>query len=969
MMKGFLVTITAVACMVALAAFVIVSDGSDADSVETPVITIFSPESESYASMAYRGDALPDAMSATRYTKNADDYWYNTDYGSSYNGSYLTYGELVPQMSVEEIRADLESRFGAGYLVVQVSFKVNEACNVSYKIYKGGVAYVPTQMSMSMTVNDMDCHSVRYVKQFQVGTDFVPGSNLGTYTLDVKCDGEPVGTDSENYNGGAIHVTGYVKDLSGRGISDAVVYYTRSDSVISTAITNQAGLYTIPAVRGETIKVTSVTKSDFNFSFAPHNTGDLDGDYVVPDIFSQERTVLVNVTDRSGTYPLGDVIIFAEWYMENQNPVTGKYELTKKATDIITSHTGADGNAYIICKDPSPSEAQRYALFVYAQSSDYTFDLDEDFISPSEDPFNFKRRAEPGSQLVCRGDDFADLANPLATVALRCEDSCIEVTVRGALDAYSYGGAPLRDIRVTAEWYYQVERSTGYEYSTNHQSEFGISVEGKAFPVTTMTGEDGRTIIAYIIPQWTPVGIAPEKLKAYLYVHYTGTNALYAFDVMSEVPPGGSSSFPDIVAPHKGSVALDSTAVADTEIRSSDVAYTVSGTIAGTFPSEITLSYSIYQNVESLYTRNATVDTSVSPATFRYTVKAGMYSKITVLPVEGYSFSPSNMTVATMTGDANVSITASEVTPVPYARSVPEVIKTYTVEGLSEGDYIQLTVTVAGTTVLIQRTSTGTTLVFPVYGHPENKVSSASITGSAGLFIPALEGDTITVARIVKLSIVTFADGSSSIPTTSNVTPSATIRATYDGGSSEVKTSATGTAVFDVPEGYPIVYKFIGDGEQYSVTGTLVADGPFAGRVAINLHGLVDVDTEVVITLTEQRVAYSSLFNTSPAEATVLSTETMSRVVGKTVKFTAPEISGFEFSGWYLGNTCVSENRDMEMMITEDHDGKKLSAVYGALPEEIPEEGIEPTTLMIGLVAIMIAIICFAYVVLQNKRY
>lgn len=946
----------------------VLADGSDADPVETPTITFYTPESESYSDMAYREDALPDNVSATRYVRNADGFWYNIDYGITTNGSFLTYGNLVPKMSVQEIRSDLVARYGADFLVIQVSFKINQACNVSYNIVKDDVAYVPTSMSASLTVNGIDCHSLRYVMQYEVGTDFVPGTEIGTYTLSVKCDGTSVGTDSVTYSGSMVSVTGHVKDRSGRGIRDAVVYYTRSDDESSVAITDSNGLYTIPAYRGETIKVTSVSRSDYNFSFTPLNSGDLTGDYEFTDIVSMERTVAVHVTDRSGTYSLEDVDILAQWYMENQDPVTGKYVLTKKDTDILTSHTDSEGNVIIICRDPLPMEATRYALFVYAQSPQYTFDLDGDFTTPSDDPFNFKCRSEPGSALVCNGDDFADLSNPLTPIHLSCEDACIEVTVRGNVDAHSIGGAPIRDIRVAAEWYYQVERPTGYEYSTNPQDEFDVSVNGTAFPITSMTDENGKIVIAYVLPQWTPSGIAPEKLKAYLYIHYTGTNPLYAFDVMSTVPPGGTASFPDIVAEHAGSVALDSIAVADTEFRSSDVAYLVSGTITGTVPDKVVLSYSIYQNVGSLYNSTATVDTSVSPATFKYSVKAGMFSKITVAPVEGYSFTPSPTTVATMVNNTSVNIDCSVVPPTAYARTVPELLETYTVNGLSAGDVIKFTVNVGGNTIVMQKRSAGASLDFPVYGHPGNRVTSLSISGDSGLFVPVFTGNTVTVAKMVTVEMVTFADGTGG-PTIANVTPSATVIATYDGGSKEVKTSANGTASFEAPLGYPITYVYVSGSERYAVESSVVAEGPFAGRVAINLHGIVDVDTDVVITLTEQRVAYSSLFNNSPAETTVLSSETMERVVGKTVKFTAPEISGFEFSGWYLGNTCVSEKAEMEMTIDEDLDGKKLSAVYAALPEKIPEEGIEPTTLMIGLVAIMIAIMCFAYVILQNKRY
>ena len=103
-MKNFhYATIAAIICLVAVFAFLFATaDDSDAASVDSQRLTLFTPDTDNYSSLAYRGDALPDGMNPARYTRTADGYWYNIDTGSNANGSFLTYGDLVPVLSVTE---------------------------------------------------------------------------------------------------------------------------------------------------------------------------------------------------------------------------------------------------------------------------------------------------------------------------------------------------------------------------------------------------------------------------------------------------------------------------------------------------------------------------------------------------------------------------------------------------------------------------------------------------------------------------------------------------------------------------------------------------------------------------------------------------------------------------------------------------------------------------------------------------
>jgi hypothetical protein len=389
--------------------------------------------------------------------------------------------------------------------------------------------------------------------------------------------------------------------------------------------------------------------------------------------------------------------------------------------------------------------------------------------------------------------------------------------------------------------------------------------------------------------------------------------------------------------------------VAATEILSDDVAFTVSGTISGTLPpsaSDVVIAYSLYKNVDSLYSGNATLDMSSSPATFSYTVKKGLFSRIDLAVITGYMFAEPSRTMPTATGDQAFSTECSAVSYTPVARAAPVLLETYTVNGLTAG----------------------TSLSFPLNGVAGAKIVSVSVSGS-GLYVPAFTGTTVTVAAMVPLTVVCFSEDGATEPTTENVVKEASVRAIVDGKAYTATTSSAGTATLSVPSGYPVEYKFVSGTQEYTVSATAMASGPFAGMNAINLTEIVAPDVATIIHLIERHVSYSSLYNTSPAQATVLSSQTTERETGTAVKYTAPNLDGFKFSGWFLGAECLSESATVTIDIEESLDGQTLSAVYSPVPATVPDKGVDPMVLMIGLVAIMIAIMCFAYVLLNNRGY
>ena len=98
---------------------------------------------------------------------------------------------------------------------------------------------------------------------------------------------------------------------------------------------------------------------------------------------------------------------------------------------------------------------------------------------------------------------------------------------------------------------------------------------------------------------------------------------------------------------------------------------------------------------------------------------------------------------------------------------------------------------------------------------------------------------------------------------------------------------------------------------------------------------------------------------------------TVTLTVGETAEYTAPEVEGFMFGGWFINGISVSSARDLNvcvLRVTEDMDGSTLLASYAAEDPEPPKENLGPT-IAIGILAFTIAAIALVFVMLTVKRY
>ena len=307
--------------------------------------------------------------------------------------------------------------------------------------------------------------------------------------------------------------------------------------------------------------------------------------------------------------------------------------------------------------------------------------------------------------------------------------------------------------------------------------------------------------------------------------------------------------------------------------------------------------------------------------------------------------------------------------PILIDRTEPVVLETYTISNTTEGDIFTFKCRVAGTDeIILKRASAGTTTI-DVTGWNGNVVGSPTLT-AADIYIKWTGSNTISVAGLVQKEIVTYYNATENEPSIGNIVGGQTIQVYCDGTQyTTVLTDANGKATVTVPDIVDITYR-LGD---LAVTSAPVTTGAYQGTEGLNLKDVIPSPGSKFATITVRHVATSSLQNESePTNVDIIiDPYDMTLSVGETRDFTAPEVEGFDFSGWYINGQMVSNSKNLylcNLVVTDDMDGSTLIASYASVTPEPPKEKFG-TTIAIGILAVTIALIAMIYVILQIRRY
>ena len=963
------------------------SEGSP--SIGNLSISAYDQDSTDYSLLPYMSSELPTQLNAAEWVfDDSTRLWYNVSSMSMNYGKTLKYG-MISDISVAEIRSDIISFFSptftSSFTIIQVEYTIGSSCNVSLDIEKDGTL-VKSVMS-PMTMDRGGYHVVSSIQQsvlFSVANSANADINIadtkGEYTVTAKCNGVAVDSESVVYGGTSHSLAGKVVDAKNDPIKGAEVKYViySDDSTVASIVASGSkftaadGTYTIFAKLGEVVEITEVVCVGLTFPDQTFSYGTVMGDVSPGHTFiSKEHMVFVSVKDSSNRVA-PNVPIKAAWYT-SEDDGTGKYIISSSVNGIycnsatVDVRTDSTGSAYIaVDASQMPSGA---VLYVCSDICNYTFTTDSR-VSVGSNKLNdlpaYGSLSEKGNVYV-NTTTYDD-------VSIVADDYSVEVTVAGAKDGSLNGGAVLQDVSVEADWYYQMDSpSTGFCIRDNDSplepGSFNALIRGTAWLPDVFTNVQGKVIVCYTVPSWSSAGTE----NAFLYIRAVGgasssPSALYAFD--SVVPADGPKNIATLDSESDAAVAFAYDSVPGTaNVSSDDVSYTIDGTVTGVVPESITVYC-----LSGTAGRFVVAESDGIDIEFSFTVKAGTSNVIEINAVDGYVFSNIRQSMPTATGDQTFTSVASLDASV-LDRAVPAPVSKYKVDGVSAGDLVDLKFTVGGTACSITVVATSATVEVSVLGWPGNTIEGMVVTGT-GLYIGDIVYDSVNgefvaqAAPVVERKYVTYYDRTTDQPTIENVVGMQTIQVLCDGS---VYTSAVsdqkGVMVVSVPDVATLSYMF----GNLSVTASQIAGGAYDGYYAINLKEVIDPVGPKQVNVTVRYIATSSLQNTElPTNVDILNGPMdMVLDVGTTQTFEAPDVEGFNFSGWYLNGESVSDSRNVflcSFSVTDDLEGAVVTASYSAETPEPPKEDIG-TIIAIGMVSVTIALIALIYVILQIRRY
>ena len=950
------------------------SSAADPSYIRAVSIKVFDQDTSDYSDLAYLSDKLPVQFNAAEWVKDAGGLWYNINDRSSDCGKVLRYG-AVTNITNEEIRSDVANFSPAftasSFVLVEIGCEISGDCNLALEIKKDGTS-VRTDVRQASTVVsgsyiDTPIQGLYLYSVATSGADINLADFAGLYSVAMKCNGIAAGNATTDYKGTVYTLGGCVKDKRGSEIAGANVSYqiTDTEGIImgeGVLVTGADGKYAIRSVAGTIVNITSVEAEGFSFPVSTYSYGTVTGDVLPGKTFnSNESYIKVVVKDRSGL-PASGVEIDATWYTQSINP-DSSYRIDASDEGLMVPfRTDSDGTAIITISKIIPGAR----LLVKGMTGSYTFnDVDPIYATPSTpNPLP--------SFLSGSGNAYANLTT-YYNVSILADDYSVVVTTAGNINPATLGGgAELQGVHLSVLWYYQCNaEGGGYDIMDKDQAMlytrgFNSLSPGKAWFMDPYSSADGTVVLHYTMPSWTMASPSIGE-EAYLYVYADGaspTSASSEYTYTNAQPTSGATSITDFADMYDTCAALVSTSVNPVTLRADEVSYTIYGSVTGDLPDSITVTCTTPTNIGTI----KTVSPELGVLEFAFTVKADSSCWIEIDDVVGYTFTNQKQKMRSADDDLYFT-TAASATPTLIERTEPVVLETFTISNSSEGDIFTFRCRVAGTDMVVMERATGTTTTIEVKGWNGNIVS-APVLSADNMYISWTGENTIYVAELVQKEIVSYYNPSANEPTIDNIVGGQTIQVMCEGAAyTTVLTDANGKAMITVPDIADITYR-LGD---LAVTSAPVTSGAYQGTEGLNLKDVIPSPASKLVTVTVRYIATSSLQNESqPTNVDILTGPTdMILTVGESRDFTAPEVEGFDFAGWFINGEKVSNSKNLyicNLSVTEDMDGSTLVASYASVTPEPPKEKFG-TTIAIGILAVTIAIIAMIYVILQIRRY
>ncbi|MDY4580619.1 MAG: hypothetical protein SPC89_04170 [Candidatus Methanarcanum hacksteinii] len=914
-----------------------------------------------YADLIYCSNdthELPKTVNATQYVEMKGGVWMNVDEKSADYGKFLTYGKTG--MTTEQILA--QSVEGGGWLpLIQVSATYNSAFNWNVSVTKDGGTSYGESGDIKLQKEGYDGTKYSFpatqvvstikISQNAAGNSAYMGLDdiVGKYVVDVKVNG--VSEKKETLTiGDYVEISGTLSPAEGTyAIAGATIKYT-VDGKEETAVSKETGAYDFKVLKGSVVVFKSITYPGDVFTFKGlESLGTVTFDKTL-NIGAEQSVTTVTVNDNSSTVPIKDAKLTLSWYYEKSNNGSKYYvESASDGVAKICGNSGVDGKISIAYVEPTDKKDYRAVLVGSASlaSGDYyTFDTKDVVTDTSGEGVQISTQitSKNGTKIIENGATF------------NAKESTLTVTVKEA-----GGNNPVVGATVTASFY--------EEKIVSGKADVKV-LDGVIKSIGT-TDINGKVKLTYVVPTGTEgytahMLISATSAPGFTFASKTALTTGSTVDTINKQIDGCSAT----VAITVGS--------SDPVVKAKEIAFKVD-VKATNVPAGKSVTFNYTDGIgTSVVSEKATA--SLSDVTAYFYVLKDKSPAITatldgyVLKCDGYT----TWTVPTVTANVStitfIATSTTEIVdlvkPNAYGSDgkVTNVLEgqkfSVSLPNIADNKPVTFEYTVDGVTYKNTVLSEGQKASLYIYSW-NSIIAFTSVTAPG--YTVSIVGGAIAdgPAKVIKEYTITFKDGSAA---TANVVVGIDVAVYLDVDKAPiatVKANAIGVAKFKTEE--------IGEKMVY-----FKCNGVFVSK-AFNVAGFAyDVDISAAIEaapvkVTEYTINYFATevnANASDLDHIAYSMIMAPQIVnvGSDVKINAPEVSGYKFVGWMMDGKIVSADAEYTLNVTTNP-LEKVNAIYEQhLVSEPKDGGIDSTTLIIGIAAVVIALIAVIYAVIQKKQ-
>ena len=753
-------------------------------------------------------------------------------------------------------------------------------------------------------------------------------------------------------------VSGKITDANSNTIAGATVAFS-IDGVPKSSTTDKDGKYNIYIDAGAKVSITSITSTGYTFASATEGTvydfGTVEKS-VTKDFKAKEKTSTITVSDKDGV-ALSGISVEVAWYYQWKatSAATATFTSGKTVPDGVTAGTltklstvtDVDGKFKVTYTEPTglptTTGVNSYANALVAYVS-----------AASGAKYHFKGMVDAATQAKSFNEwyvgntSIADAKSGSATLKSDSSTATLKVT--------SANGNPAANVTINVAWYYQYKAPAATTYTISTTVPTGITA-GTVGTVSAVD-KDGIVKVPYTVPtvsiNATTVG---TKYSAALIV-YASESAGYTVKTAVTVPTSGADSLATLISKNDA-MADASSGVATVKMKENT--YAISGNV-------LTKGVSVaYTNPISV---GLTPVLSDKDGNYLFYILEGKGTVITPT-ISTITFEPASFALPSVYENKKCDFVEATVPAVDATVNYKvtdilagKVVFNYTVDGTSYSKIVDVTSNEAMLSIKAKQGA-------------DVKVSAEIKDATARDFVSydslKFDGYKAVTEYTLKFNVVTKADEavvSQDFDMKMGAKIKQTIKTDKDGIAKVAINGLSKSEAEVVVDGPAIAAIMVctAPGTELIVSDTWVAPGEYTfGYILVDVTKIYAA-SNALTTYTVNYYATDINADASDANAYTAIIDKQTVKVDSSVKINAPEVNGYKFVGWMIDGKIVSTDAEYTISLSVEQN-KVVNAIYEQCPVYEPkDDGVDSTTLIIGIAAVVIALIAVIYAVIQKKQ-